>query len=174
MVGLLFADFAGFRKLSDAALPAFWNELLADFADILAQYREAVLFSSTWGDALHVVTTDATSAARIACQVQALVEERRQWLDDPFAELDLRIAAHWAPAYVGYDPIRREQIYYGSQLSFAARMEPVTPPGSIYGSEAFVAELWIESPERFTLEYAGEVELAKHHGNVPLYSIQPA
>jgi class 3 adenylate cyclase len=62
-------------------------------------------------------------------------------------------------------------VFYGSQISFAARIEPVTPPGTVFGSDAFVARLMLEAPERFSAEYAGELELAKKFGAHPLFAV---
>mgnify|MGYP000317720775 CR=1 FL=1 len=75
-------------------------------------------------------------------------------------------------AFAGIDPVEKGPSYYGSQLSFTARIEPVTPPGMIFVTEAFAARLALEVPERFACEYAGEVELAKHFGKYRLFSLQ--
>src|SRR3546814_1573473 len=62
--------------------------------------------------------------------------------------------------------------YYGSQLSFAARIEPVVPPSMIYVTESFAAQVAIEAPDDFMLDYAGEVEFAKQFGTYRLYSLR--
>jgi class 3 adenylate cyclase len=43
----------------------------------------------------------------------------------------------------------------------AARIEPITPPGSVYASEAFAATLAASGRQDCALEYVGEVSLAK-------------
>lgn len=172
MVGILFADFAGFRRIADPDLPRFWADIMGAMGDILEQYGDAVLLRSTWGDALHVVTSDAITAACIAADIQRFVERGRGHDASALSDLELRIAAHYAPAYEGVDPVRRLRIYYGSQLSFTARIEPIAPPGMIFGSEAFVARLALEAPREFRSEYAGEVELAKRYGKYRLFGVQ--
>lgn len=131
-----------------------------------------MLLQHTWGDALHVVTVDATSTADIAAEIQALVERLRPTLGGRLSQLELRLAAHYAPSHVGVDPLEGTPTYFGSQLSFAARIEPVTPPGMIFVTESFAARLALEAPDRFTVEYAGEVDLAKRFGKYRLFSMR--
>ena len=91
-----------------------------------------------------------------------------------FRSLELRLAAHYAPVFAGQDPVEETGTFFGTQLSFTARIEPVTPPGMIFVTEAFAAQLALEAPDAFVLEYAGEVKLAKAYGQSRLFSLRPA
>lgn len=173
MVGLIFADFAGFQRIEDPELPRFWNTIMRAIAQILERQGEAILLRQTWGDALHVVTTDASTAARVMAEIQYYMALHRLKKDDGLAELRLRIAGHYAPVFESTDPITRQRTYYGSQLSLTARVEPVTPPGGIYATEALAAQLAIEAPDHYACEYVGEVELAKRFGSYRLYALHP-
>ncbi|HZR35562.1 MAG TPA: tetratricopeptide repeat-containing protein [Nevskia sp.] len=173
-VGLIFADIAGFRRLRDEDMPHFWSLVMGGLARIVDQHGGKVLFRHTWGDALNVVTEDAATAADIAIAVQGCIEDIRRQESGTLAGIELRLAAHFAPAFAGHDPVEKVDNYYGSQLSFTARIEPVTPPGMIFVTEAFAARLALEAPERFSAEYAGEVELAKHFGKYRLFSLHSA
>ncbi|HWY25547.1 MAG TPA: tetratricopeptide repeat-containing protein [Nevskia sp.] len=173
-VGLIFADIAGFRRLRDEDMPHFWSQVMGGLARIIDRHGDKVLFRHTWGDAINVVTEDAATAAEIAIAVQACIEEVRRQESGMLAEIELRLAAHFAPAFGGHDPVEKVDNYYGSQLSFTARIEPVTPPGMIFVTEAFAARLALEAPERFAAEYAGEVELAKRFGKYRLFSLHSA
>ncbi|MDR3415878.1 MAG: adenylate/guanylate cyclase domain-containing protein [Nevskia sp.] len=170
-VGLIFADIAGFRRLRDEDMPRFWARVMGSVAQIIARHGERVLFRHTWGDAINVVTDDATTAADIAVAIQSCIDEVRRSESGPMSAIELRLAVHFAPAFSGFDPIENVANYYGSQLSFTARIEPVTPPGMIFVTEAFAARLALESPDRFAAEYAGEVELAKRFGKYRLFSL---
>ncbi len=171
-VGLIFADFVGFSALSDDSLPRYWSEVMGAMAQTINAHGEHVLFRHTWGDALHVVTRNALSAAVIATEIRATLERLRSQLTGELARLELRLSIHYAPAFVGRDPVEDAETYFGSQLSFAARIEPVTPPGAIFVTETFAARLMLEGSEQFALEYAGELELAKNFGQYP--AVQPA
>ncbi|HUP92215.1 MAG TPA: adenylate/guanylate cyclase domain-containing protein [Solimonas sp.] len=172
MVGLIFADFAGFNRVGDAELPRYWSDVMGGIAQLIRKYGKSVLLRQTWGDALHVVTSDAVTAAELAVDIQDYIELRRLKEAGALARLELRLAAHFAPAYAGHDPVSEEPTYFGSQLSFTARIEPVVPPGMIYVSEAFAARVALEAPRRFGLEYAGDLELAKQAGKFQLYSLR--
>lgn len=170
-VGLIFADIAGFRRLQDEEMPRFWSRIMGGVAQILARHGDKVLFRHTWGDAINVVTEDAATAAEIAVAIQGCIEDVRRSESGMLREIELRLAVHFAPAFAGHDPVENVANYYGSQLSFTARIEPVTPPGMIFVTEAFAARLALESPEGFAAEYAGEVELAKRFGKYRLFSL---
>lgn len=172
MVGLIFADFASFRRLRDPMFPRYYREIMQMLAELLDRYASHVRVRQTWGDALHVVTDDAASAAHIVADIQHEIEQRRLRDDGVLGDLELRIAAHYAPAYAGIDPVEQKLSYYGSQLSFAARIEPVVPPSMIYVTEAFAARVALEAASDFALDYAGEVEFAKQFGTYRLYSLR--
>jgi len=171
--GVIFADFAGFSRLSDAELPQFWALFMRAISVRLATRRGEILLKQTWGDALHLVAKTARAAAELACEIQSCVEELRPSLPGTLSRLELRLAAHFAPVFAGHDPVEGAGTYFGTQLSFTARIEPVTPPGMIFVTEAFAAQLALEAPDAFTLEYAGEVTLAKAYGQSRLFSLRP-
>lgn len=171
-IGTLFADFAGYSRLSDAEQPCFQALFLGSIGAMLRHWQDKILLQHTWGDAVHIVTVDAESAADIAAEIHAIVDRVRPGLGGMLAQLELRLAAHYAPAYAGIDPIEGTQTYFGSQLSFTARIEPVTPPGMIFVTEAFAARLALEAPDRFLVEYAGEIDLAKRFGKYRLFSLR--
>jgi len=171
-VGLIFADFVGFSGLSDDLLPSYWNDVMGAVAQTVKKHGDQILFRHTWGDALHVVTRNALAAAVIATDIRAALEELRPKLSGDLSRLELRLSIHYAPAFIGRDPVEDADTFFGSQLSFAARIEPVTPPGAIFVTESFAARLMLEGPEPFALEYAGEVELAKNFGQYRLFSLR--
>lgn len=169
---VIFADFAGFSRLLDEDLPVFWGRFMRAIGEQLAAARGELLFRHTWGDALHLVTATARGAAQAACAIQDCLEELRPTLPGSLSKLELRLSAHYAPVFAGPDPVEGIETYFGTQLSFAARVEPVTPPGLIFVTEAFAAALVLEAPDAFVLEYAGEVVLAKAYGRSRLFSLR--
>ena len=172
LVGTLFADFAGYSRLSDDEQPAFQDVLITAIANALREHQPRILLQHTWGDAVHVVTVDAETAAQIADRIHGIVEHFRGQLGGMLAKLEMRLSAHYAPVFEGIDPVEGTTTYFGSQMSFAARIEPVTPPGMIFVTEAFAARLMLEAPDRYAAEYAGEIELAKRYGKYRLYSLR--
>jgi class 3 adenylate cyclase len=57
-------------------------------------------------------------------------------------------------------------------VSQAARIEPVTPPGQVYVSEAFAAAAAARGVQVFTCDYVGRLPLAKGYGDYPLYHLR--
>jgi class 3 adenylate cyclase len=54
----------------------------------------------------------------------------------------------------------------------AARIEPVTPPGVVYASEAFAAFLAATGRADFGSEYVGRLALAKGYGDARIYRVE--
>ena len=172
-VGLVFTDIVGFRRYTDTDIRDFWATLMPALAAAIEAQREMILLQQTWGDALHLVTEDARSAVTIAHLLVDTVRSVRRTQKGMLRQLQIRVGAHYAPAFEGYDPIENIRTYYGTQLSFAASVEPVTPPGQVYATEACAAALALEADEDFHLEYAGEIDLAKRFGSFRLFAVRP-
>ena len=69
------------------------------------------------------------------------------------------------------DPITSLRGYIGTEVTRAARIEPVTPIGQVYVTQPFAAMLALERNTGFRLEYGGKVTLAKRYGSMALYRL---
>jgi class 3 adenylate cyclase len=168
---MLFADVKNFSKLKERDAPAFFLAFLRQVHRVISRGPIKPLFSNTWGDGLYVVTQDVRSAADLAlCLLQDLGELDWQQLGLP-KDTGVRIGLHTGPVFKGPDPIIEKDNYFGSHVSRAARIEPVTVPGCAFASEQFAACLNIEAPDAFACEYLGVHDLAKDYDRVPLYRV---
>ena len=171
LAAILFTDFPGFSKLAEAALPVFQDGVMRRVADVLNDHDDDVLCRNSWGDALYAVASSAAGAATIALALQ------RRLRDFDYGTLGLahsggmRIGAHYGPAYRAADPITGRMNFYGTEVSRAARIEPVTPPGAVFVTEPFAAILALEAPDQFQCRYVGRIELAKGYGVYPMYRL---
>ena len=174
LAAILFTDFKGFSTLSEAALPSFWEGVMGVVAEILDAHEADVECRSSWGDALYAVASSAPVAAEIALQLQ----DRLARFDYATLGLDgsggMRIGAHYGPAYRTTDHITGRITYYGTEVSKAARIEPVTPPGAVFVTEPFAAILALEARDRFCCRYVGRIALAKKYGDYPMYRLTRA
>jgi len=174
LVAILFTDFKGFSTLSESALPAFWDGVMRIVAEVLDGQEGEVECRNSWGDALYAVTSSAPAAAEIALQLQ----DRLAHYDYATLGLDgsggMRIGAHYGPAYRTLDHITGRITFYGTEVSKAARIEPVTPPGAVFVTEPFAAILALEARDRFTCRYVGRIALAKKFGDYPMYRLTRA
>jgi class 3 adenylate cyclase len=120
-------------------MPQFWSEVMGRCGRVLTAHRPQIQCLNTWGDALYLALGDVRAAADILCALQ-----------DAMAGIDaatiglppgsgMRIAAHFGSVYAVDDPVTGMPNYYGSEVSRAARVEPITPPGQVYVTEPMAA-----------------------------------
>ena len=76
------------------------------------------------------------------------------------------------PVYATQDPVLGRTNFFGAHVSRTARIEPVTPPGCVFVTEAFAARLTLEGAP-FTCDYAGQVPAAKGFGLLRMYLLRP-
>jgi class 3 adenylate cyclase len=171
---MIFADAYHFSKLSEDQMPSFIQNFMGVVAELLSCASPSPLYLNTWGDGLFFVFAKAADAGRFALKLArraAAIDRTAAGLP---ADMNLRIALHVGPVYRFKDPITGKKNYIGSHVNQTARIEPSTPPGQIYGSQAFVALAALEAPGDFHFEYVGRIPLAKNFGEFPMYHIQTA
>jgi class 3 adenylate cyclase/tetratricopeptide (TPR) repeat protein len=169
---MLFCDFKGFSKLTDAELPNFVTYLLGDVGKVVASYGGAVDFANTWGDGLFLVFEDPAQAARCALDIQAAMGRFDLEGAGLPATMAMRIGGHLGPAYAALDPVLKRTNYFGAHVSRAARIEPVTPEGCVYVTETFAAVLGLEHGSEFVCDYVGMTEAAKKYGSMRMFLLR--
>jgi len=169
--GLMFADAVGYSSLNAKDTRRYWSRLLPDTAAaVLRQHAAEVLFRKTWGDAIHAVFRTATAAARAALEMTAATARLVDELEFG-RRLAFRVAVHFGTADTGIDPVEETASFFGPQLSFAARIVPVAPPGGVFVTEAFAAQLCLEGAVGMDCTYVGTTSLAKGYGRVRLLTL---
>ena len=168
---MLFADIAGYGRLPDALVPQVQQRFWSIAAHALANARTAPRFANTWGDGLYVVFDAPGDGAAFALSLaEAMSGEAWTGVGLPGTGA-VRIALHAGAVYVGHDPIVGRDNYFGASVTRTARIEPITPPGSVYASEAFAASLAAEGGADYLLEYVGRLDLAKGYGESRIYRV---
>jgi class 3 adenylate cyclase len=174
IVAILFADAVGFSKLSEAEVPRFVQHFLGAIAQLSENFRDAIIAKNTWGDGLYFIFSGVDVASNFALQLAELTG-KTNWEEKGLPpELNLRIALHAGPVYEFDDPITRDRSYSGTHVSRAARLEPITPPGQVYASEAFAALAAAQRIRNFTCDYVGQTPMAKGYGTLPIYHVHRA
>jgi class 3 adenylate cyclase len=169
--GLIFTDYPEFSKLDERVLPLFWEDVMGRAAEVLRRRGEVIRSGNTWGDAILAVFQDAPAAAQAALD---LCEELKKVNCSALGVREgaaMRIALHYGPNYSGYDPVTRGATYYGTEVSRAAPIEPVTPSGAVYVTEPIAAVLEMEDQHPFKCDYVGKIALPKGYGIYPLYRL---
>ena len=169
---MLFADFVHFSRMTERQVIYFAHHVWGTVADLLRRYDESVVVSRTWGDALCAVFTTLEQAGRFALDLRDTVVAISR-ADTPLpACLNLRVALHAGPVYHYHDPVTKLPECTGTHVSRAARLEPKTPPGEVYASEAFAALATLQNVTEFTCDYVRQLEWAKHYGTFPTYVVR--
>ena len=123
------------------------------------------------GDVEIADVRDAGLFALELCELMVSTDWSRKGL--PKA-INLRIALHAGPVYACVDPVTGQQSFTGTHVSRAARIEPITPPGQVYASQAFAALAAARGVNEFTCDYVGQTPLAKGYGTFATYHVREA
>ncbi len=170
--GVVFGDFSGFSTLSDAQLVVFQEEVMVGLASAIEPFRPSLLSGQTWGDGIYLVLEEVTAAADCALAVQAAVN-RMDFKQMGLGTLGaMRVAAHAAPVFEGRDPISGSRLFFGADVTRAARIEPTTPEGEIYVSHPFAALAELAGGESLQTQYVGTLPTAKGYGSLPLFALR--
>jgi class 3 adenylate cyclase len=170
---MIFADAFHFSRLSEEQMPAFIIEVMERVAALSRNAEPKPEYQNTWGDGLFFVFEKVADAGRFALHLSdtiAAIDRKSAGLPE---ELALRISLHAGPVYRFTDQISEKENYIGSHVNRAARIEPVTPAGKIYASDAFAALATLEAPRQFRFDYVGRIPLAKDFGEFPMYELRP-
>jgi class 3 adenylate cyclase len=172
MVALLFADVAGFSKLTEDEIPLFVRHFLQPVGDLARHSPHKPVQKNTWGDGLYFVFENVKDAGLFALELRDLVA-RTKWKDKGFKnELGLRTGLHVGPVYACRNPVTEQPDHIGTHVSRAARIEPITPRGQVYASEVFAAIAFAVGASGFQCEYVGRMGMAKGYGIFPTYHVR--
>jgi class 3 adenylate cyclase len=172
IVAILFADAVGFSKLSEAEVPRFVQHFLGEISKLSKKFTKSILTRNTWGDGLYFVFSDVDVAGRFALALADLAANTNWKLKGLPVETSLRIGLHAGPVYEFNDPVTGHRSYSGTHVSRAARIEPITPRGQVYASEAFAALAAAHGAKKFTCDYVGQTPMAKGYGTLPTYHVR--
>lgn len=169
---IMFGDFHGFSLLSDRQLLTFYSQVMQWVAAVLDTFPGDIAARNTWGDGLFVVFEDLGAAARCAMQIQTILAG----LDFPSlglpASLGLRLGLDAGAVFEVHDPILKSLTFTGTHINRTARLEPSTPPGEVYVTEAFAALFTLIEDEELICEYVGLMQAAKNYGRLRTYLLR--
>lgn len=123
------------------------------------------------GDALVVVLEDTVDAADCALDLQQAMGAIDFTAARLPGHLALRLGGHVGPVFPSSDPVRAEPTFTGSHVSRTARIEPVTPPGAVYVTNAFAAALVLDGGNDLTCDYVGHMPAAKDWGRLRMHRL---
>jgi len=175
IVAIMFADAKGFSKLTEEQTPLFVRHFLEMVGEMTGASRQSgrqpPILMNTWGDGLFFIFENVTDAAEFGL---GLCERVRQtdWTKLGLPDLGVRIGLHAGPAYPITDPVTQRPNFFGTHISQAARIEPITPPNQVYASQNFATLAAVERSRKFNCDYVGQTPLAKGYGTFPTYVLR--
>jgi len=167
---ILFADIVGFSKMEEEHTPFYMFELLETLSQNLKKLKQPEILN-TWGDAIFAVFDEPKDCMEFAEKLNYTLLNTDWSTRNLPSSINIRIALHTGPVFVGDDPITGKLNAYGTHINRTARIEPVTVPGCIYCSEQFAALLLVHSDDKYTYRYIGVLELPKGFGTQEIYQI---
>jgi class 3 adenylate cyclase/tetratricopeptide (TPR) repeat protein len=172
IMAILFADFVRFSDLSEENMPEFIEHVLGCFGERIAASRHRPIVNESRGDGYYLVFSTVKDAGLFALDLADHVAQlewcRRRM---PAGEV-FRFGLHAGPVFSFTDPVTRLRTYTGTHVVQAARIEPITPPGQVYASQAFAAFAAVERVSDFRCQYVGVLPLHKGYGVAPVYRVQ--
>ena len=168
---MVFADFAGYSRISDANVARFQQAFWSIAAREIGAAPAAPDFANTWGDGLYLVYDAPRDAAAFALRLREAMQATDWQAFGLPPGSQIRIGLHAGPVFRGFDPVIRRDNFFGASVTRAARIEPVTPPGTVFASETFAAVLAATGTREYLLEYVGRVGLAKGYGEARVYRL---
>ncbi len=169
---VLFGDVKGFSALEEHHLPIFHAEFMGRVSDVLESFGDKVLYRNSWGDAIYVVFADAMSCAKCGLAIQRTIRETDFAALGIDVDLSLRLSGHYGPVFAGHDYICREPTFFGAHVTLAARIEPITPPGEVYVTEAMAAAVALSREPSVDCDYVGVLPMAKGYGKIRMYVLR--
>jgi len=169
---MLFADMVGYSRLEEHQTPRFFGRFLEVLEREMKVAAERPVFGNTWGDGLYLVFEEPAHGAGFALRLRDAIAQIDWGRSGLPADMALRIGMHTGPVFRAPDPIIRQENYFGSHVTRAARIEPVAAPGSVYVSEQMAASLAASGEGRFACDYLGVLNLAKQFGSGRIYRLR--
>jgi len=170
---IMFGDVVGFSHVPERLLPVFQKSFMGKISETLDRFGHQVLYRNSWGDAVYAILATPEAGARCALDIQAALKElnmRQLGFTHP---LELRLAVHYGPIFRGRDFLTKSETFFGAHVTRAARIEPVTPPGEVFVTEAMAAALALSGEASVRPEYVGSTQLAKNYGSLRMYVLRP-
>lgn len=165
-MAVLFGDLPRFSQLDDLGFAKFYEGAWTAVGAALDRYPST--YRNAWGDAVQITFNEVTIAAACAFDMRAALEGQEP-------PIHPRLALDFGPMLPVYDAVQRAHKTSGRAMTRAARIEPVTPPGRIFATEAFACEVALLPPGAgLACDYAGRIPTAKSFGSLPLYALRRA
>ncbi len=169
---LLFADVVKFSSIKEEKYQDYVNHFLGAVANLANRPEYGIEYRNTWGDGLYFVFTHIENAGEFALDLRDLMINSN-WQEKGLPEgLSIRTGLHAGPVLKCSNPVTGRDDFIGAHVVQTARIEPITPPFTVYASEAFAALAAAYKCKKFDCDHVGNIPLAKNYGMVRAYVLR--
>lgn len=163
---ILFADIAGFSKLTTFQQRQYLDVVLPAIAAPLQRAGQQPAQVRTWGDGLMAYFNAQGPAIHCALALRDVF--RTTLWDDQFGlpDLRIRIALHAGEVFKGINPVTGDEELIGTEVNRAARVEPIVAPNHVYVTKDFKDRCKAKTVKFHLL---GNIDLPKQWGSEELY-----
>jgi hypothetical protein len=176
LTNVLFFDLCGYSELENIHIKEVHEKIWPDlWKKVIKPELKGHKYVDTWGDGILIVCDDETAIIKVGLSLN----EYFKYATYLSLKVDLnskpllgRIAIHRQVVYKIYDPFQGRDNYYGKGIIRAARIEPVTPPGTVWVSETIrnhIKTIYQDKEEPFDFIPRGNRALAKEFGILKIY-----
>lgn len=172
MKAMIFADVKGFSAMNERQVAIFMARWFNALETIKTKHDDHIQYINTWGDAAYLVIDEVPTAANLALELAGMFNDWDYFELGLPNNLGLRVAAHVGPIFQTDNPVLGKPDFFGKHVNQTARLEPCTPPGSVYVTEPFAALISLEGEGEYRCEYVGNHPLPKGFGRIRMYHLK--
>ena len=144
--------------------------------DVIQRFRECLIDLNTWGDAIFATAKDPVDLASFALALRDFFVYPPRPIEKMVkSKLKIRIAIDLPLVRIAKNhilsPVGKLRGCFGRELTLAARIEPVTPPNTIFVTRAFGDVVQKRDEQVQVVPYKHPLRLPKRAGRVEVSSL---
>lgn len=168
---IVFADVSGFGSMSEAEVETFSEALLPKCTELASNHD--TIYCNTWGDAIVAYFGSVEQALNYALELRDIFRDGRDFSAGGYRKPPaIRVSMHMADVFISASNATPGGKIYGTQVSFAARIEPITAPNEVFASETLAPSLRSLKRDSIVVTPLGKVVLPKESHREKIFWIR--
>jgi hypothetical protein len=168
---MVFADIAGYKKITEAQMSAYIRELKGAIAGVQAAAGAAPVAAECWSSIHNFYYDNLGDAARFALELRDLMTGTK-WAERGLpAGLGVRLVLHAGPVFSFADPVLKRPAFIGAHALRGAQVGPMLPPNQVHCTQEFAALCREEGLEGLHFAFLGHLPMTRLFEDAPLYRL---
>lgn len=169
-LAIIFSDIKRYSSIQSDKIYSLINTALNNFINANLDSNNIVYYKKT-GDGLIICSTSSLFAANIALKLRDYFFSLNWKEEDCYDDIIPRISVHFGLIQSHNDKNGKIEDITGHDVIFAARIEPITPPGMIYCSKQLHEQLLRVKKNNTRTSTQGVLALAKNFGKHEIFRL---